>query len=79
MIGEFLPFCAPSLTKEKYQMLKLNPQEMYAQVLHMLPRGVTPMIHGSPGISKSAIMHKVIEHFNAEPIDWRGSSADPTD
>ena len=24
-------------------------------------------------------MHKVVKYFNAEPIDWRGSSADPTD
>jgi len=61
-------------------MKTLNPQEIYTQLMHLVNcEGITPMVHGSPGISKSAITQRVARDINHELIDWRGSSADPTD
>lgn len=59
--------------------LTVNPKECEEQVLHLLSRDLVPMIVGSPGISKSAVMQRVAKKLNLKVIDWRGSSADPTD
>lgn len=40
---------------------------------------VTPMLAGSPGIGKSAIVQQLADHFNLELIDERMSTYDPVD
>lgn len=40
---------------------------------------LTPMLHGSPAIGKSAILHKIAKDNNLKLIDLRLSQCDPTD
>lgn len=40
---------------------------------------VTPMLHGSPGIGKSDIVHQIAATYNLKVIDLRLSQCDPTD
>lgn len=44
-----------------------------------LTAGLVPMVHGSPGIGKSEIVHQIARDFNLELIDVRLSQCDPTD
>lgn len=44
-----------------------------------LTAGLVPMVHGSPGIGKSEIVHQIADDFNLELIDLRLSQSDPTD
>lgn len=45
----------------------------------VIQAGLMPMLHGSPGIGKSAIFHQLAETFNLFLIDIRLAAADPTD
>lgn len=40
---------------------------------------ITPMLSGSPGIGKSAIIHQIASRYNLELIDERMSTYDPVD
>lgn len=40
---------------------------------------LVPMLVGSPGMGKSAIVHQIAEHYNLKVIDLRLSQCDPTD
>lgn len=40
---------------------------------------LVPMVHGSPGIGKSAIVQDIAERYELEVIDLRLSQCDPTD
>lgn len=44
-----------------------------------LAAGLVPMLHGSPAIGKSAIIHQVAKDYNLKLIDLRLSQCDPTD
>jgi hypothetical protein len=53
--------------------------EAYHAVIHLFRAGITPMIHGSPGIGKSMLFHKIAKEFNLELIDVRLSQCAPED
>lgn len=40
---------------------------------------LVPMLVGSPGMGKSAIVHQIAKHYNLKVIDLRLSQCDPTD
>jgi hypothetical protein len=48
-------------------------------VLAAIKAGTVPMIHGSPGIGKSEIIHKIAADHGLYLIDLRLSQCDPTD
>ena len=48
-------------------------------IIAYIKSGLVPMIHGSPGIGKSAITHSIAKEFNLKMIDFRLSQAEPTD
>lgn len=48
-------------------------------VTRMLKAGLVPMIHGSPGIGKSAMFHEIARSLNLFLIDARFAGFDPTD
>lgn len=48
-------------------------------VVAAIKAGTVPMIHGSPGIGKSELCHKVAEEHGLLLIDLRLSQCDPTD
>ena len=48
-------------------------------VINCMVAGITPMIHGHPAIGKSDLVKQIATEFDLELIDWRGSTADPTD
>lgn len=53
------------------QIKDLLPDVMFAQL--------TPMIHGSPGLGKSAIVRQIADHFNLNLITYILSNRDPVD
>lgn len=44
-----------------------------------LKAGLTPMLHGSPALGKSAIVHSIAKNFQLKLIDIRLSQREPTD
>jgi MoxR-like ATPase len=44
-----------------------------------LKASLVPMVVGSPGCGKSAIVHQIAEQYNLKLIDLRLSQCDPTD
>lgn len=63
--------------------IKLNTtvatSEAFQLVLDSLSASLVPMLHGSPGIGKSDLLHAVAEHLNLKVIDIRLGQCDPTD
>lgn len=57
----------------------VTPSQALALLPHVLKTKRVPMLHGSPGISKSAIAKQLADMFNLELIDIRLSSLEPTD
>lgn len=50
-----------------------------SHVMDILRARLVPMIHGSPAVGKSSIIHQVAKEFNLKLIDVRLSTAEPTD
>jgi len=48
-------------------------------VIDLFKAKLVPMLHGSPGTGKSAIVKEVADKFNLQLIDLRLSQCDPTD
>lgn len=48
-------------------------------VTDYIKAGIVPMLHGSPGIGKSQIVHQIAQQYGLELIDLRLSQCDPTD
>jgi len=59
--------------------LKLSLNKARSAVINVLKAGLVPMLHGSPGIGKSATIHGVAAEFKLKLIDFRASQADPSD
>lgn len=59
--------------------MQLNPKEVYDCIVAAIQTGIVPMIHGSPGIGKSQIVHAIAKEYNLKVIDLRLSQCDPTD
>lgn len=53
-----------------------NASELAAQILKAK---LMPMLHGSPGIGKSAVVKAIAKQFKLKLIDMRLSQCDPTD
>lgn len=60
-------------------VLQVKPSECRQAVLTAIKAKLVPMIHGSPAIGKSSIVHAIAEEFNLKVIDLRLSQCDPTD
>lgn len=60
-------------------MFVLTPKQVHSELLHVIPRGLTAMIHGSPGISKSALVQDVARQYKLKLIDVRLSQCTPED
>lgn len=61
------------------KLLNVKPSECRAAVTNAIKAKLVPMVHGSPGIGKSAIVHAIAGEFNLKVIDLRLSQCDPTD
>ena len=59
--------------------MKIKISKAEELVTMALKAKVVPMIHGSPAIGKSAVVHGIAKKFNLKLIDLRLSQCDPTD
>lgn len=59
--------------------MNVNTTQASELIKYFLKAKLVPMLHGSPGIGKSAIVKQVAEEFNLKVIDVRLSQCDPTD
>lgn len=59
--------------------LRVKISQAIRMVTHAIKAKVVPMIHGSPAIGKSGIVHQIAETYNLFLIDLRLSQCDPTD
>jgi nucleoside diphosphate kinase len=57
--------------------VKIN--QATSMVTDYIKAGIVPMIHGSPGIGKSQIVHQIAEEYGLKLVDMRLSQCDPTD
>lgn len=60
-------------------LIKVKIDQAVRMVIKTIQVGLVPMIHGSPAIGKSGIVHQIAEQFNLYLIDLRLSQCDPTD
>jgi hypothetical protein len=60
-------------------MLTVSPNQAYKEIVHCIKVGLVPLLTGSPGTSKSAIVHKIAKDFKLKLIDVRLSSRMPED
>lgn len=60
-------------------MITVNSIQARAQIALAFQAGLVPMLHGSPGIGKSALMASIAKEFNLELIDIRLAQIDPTE
>lgn len=59
--------------------MQVNSKQAKDMLASILKARLVPMLGGSPGIGKSAIVKQIAEEFNLELIDIRLSYCDPTD
>lgn len=57
----------------------MNTKQLAESLKHLLSRGLVPMVHGSPGIAKSAVIKQVADNNNLKLIDLRLSQCTPED
>lgn len=60
-------------------MIKINASDARQLVLDAINVGLVPLLKGSPGMGKSAIMHAIADECNLELIDIRLSQMDPVE
>lgn len=61
------------------QIHSVNTRQLSSMLQQCLEARVVPMIHGSPGVGKSAVTHAVADKNNLALIDQRMSTAAPED
>lgn len=61
------------------QLFTATPRKARELVVDCIQAGLVPMIKGSPGIGKSAIMRSISDEFNLHMIDHRLSTSAPED
>ena len=59
--------------------MKSNALQITTGIKRCMNHHLVPMVHGSTGSGKSDIVAQIADEANFKLIDWRGSSADPTD
>lgn len=67
------------MTASYTKAISLDPIEIKQAIIDIIKGGEVPMVHGHPGIGKSAIFKQIAEEFNLELIDIRLSQIDPVD
>lgn len=60
-------------------VITVKPSQARSIIIKSIKARLTPMLHGSPAIGKSSIVHGVAKEFNLKVIDLRLSQCDPTD
>ena len=60
-------------------MITVSPTQAEACLLDTASAGMMPMLVGSPGIGKSAIVKRIADDNNLKLIDIRLSQCDPCD
>lgn len=61
------------------ELLSVNTRELKTMLSVCMESNLVPMIHGSPGIGKSAVTHSVADDYRLHLIDHRLSTAAPED
>jgi MoxR-like ATPase len=59
--------------------MQIKMSEAFDCVSRTIRKQLVPMLVGSPGAGKSALIHSVAKHYNLKLIDVRLSQCDPTD
>ena len=59
--------------------MKVKLNQAAKMIVKFIKAGIVPMVHGSPGIGKSQLMHQIAEEYGLKLIDLRLSQCDPTD
>lgn len=59
--------------------MQVKPSQATDMIATYIRAQVVPMIHGSPGIGKSQIVHQIADQYGLQLIDLRLSQCDPTD
>jgi len=57
----------------------INAEEAVSNIAMCFKNKLVPMVCGSPGTGKSAIMHQIADKYQLKLIDIRLSQCDPTD
>ena len=57
----------------------VSPRQLFRFLCMVIEAGLVPMVHGSPGIGKSAIMRMVARRYGLKLIDHRASTSAPED
>ena len=60
-------------------MIKVSPSDAKQLVIDTIKVGLVPLLKGSPGMGKSAIMHEIAKELNLELIDIRLAQMDPVE
>lgn len=66
-------------TNEYESSLSLDSFDLKKALIDIIRAKEVPMVHGHPGIGKSAIAYQICEEFGLEMIDIRLSQIDPVD
>lgn len=64
---------------DELQLIEVTISQAIRMVTLALKAKRVPMIHGSPAIGKSSIVHQIAKQYNLKLIDMRLSQCDPTD
>lgn len=59
--------------------MQVKISEASKMIVELIKARLVPMVEGSPGMGKSAIVHQIAEMFGLAIIDMRLSQCDPTD
>lgn len=59
--------------------MQITQSQAASMIVETIKAKLVPMLVGSPGCGKSAIVHQIGKQFNLELIDLRLSQCDPTD
>ena len=59
--------------------MQVKIPQAVSMVTDFIKASIVPMIHGSPGIGKSQIVHQIADQYGLKLIDLRLSQCDPTD
>lgn len=58
---------------------KCTPDQTWDYIVRCIVNGLVPFVQSSPGCGKSSIVKQIADKFNAQLIDVRLSTCDPTD
>ena len=59
--------------------LTMNYTQLRQSITDTLIAQLVPFVTGSPGVGKSSLVNSIADEFNLELIDFRLTTAEPTD